>query len=177
MSVSAATRVASWRTNAMQRRKSSRKSRRCRDCPFWAPPARCLDPAIKSGWCGDWIWYMRRGKQRRRRYARPKDPHTLAQMRSRGRLSAVSRNYSQSVTDEHRDACIAAGAKIQSRPRLGQSGPLTAQQYWVRKEYPRQNAKSKATKLKIGLFAVFGGMGGIDCQVAGRAGDCTPYLR
>ena len=125
------------------------KSRQCRDCPFWAPPARCLDPALKSGWCGDWIWYMRGKKQCRRRYAYPKDPETLPQMRSRGCLGAASRNYSQSLTDEERDACIAAGAKIQSRSRLAQSGPLTGQQYWVRKDYARQKKESKATKLKI----------------------------
>lgn len=136
------------RINSMQRRKSPRKSRRCRGCPFWAPPARCLDPALKSGWCGDWVWYMRGGKQCRRRYACPKDPHTLDQMRSRGRLTAVSRNYSQSLPDAQRDACIAAGAKLQSRPRLGQSGPLTGQQYWVRSDSARQKAQSKATKLK-----------------------------
>lgn len=55
----------------------------------------------------------------------------------------------KSLTDEQQDACIAAGAKVQSRPRLGQSGPLTGQQYWVRRDYARQNAQSKATKLKI----------------------------
>jgi len=81
---------------------------------------------------------------------RPKDPHTLARLRSRGRLSAVSRNYSQSpLPDERQDACIAAGAKVQSRPRLDQSGLLTGQQYWVRKDYARQKAQSKATKLKF----------------------------
>jgi hypothetical protein len=133
----------------MRRRKHSRKSRRCRDCPFWVPPARCLDPAIKSGWCGDWVWYTRGRKQCRRRYARPKNPQTLAQMRSRGRFGAASRNYSQWLTDEQHDACIAAGVKVRSRPRLAQSGPLTGQQYWVRKDYARQKAQSKATKLKI----------------------------
>jgi len=133
----------------MQRRKNSRKSRRCRGCRFWAPPVRCLDPAIKGGWCDDWVWYMRGRKQCRRRYSHPKDPETLAQMRSRGRLGAASGNYSQWLTDEQQDACIAAGAKVQSRPRLNQSGPLTGQQYWVRKDYARQKAQSKATKLKF----------------------------
>jgi hypothetical protein len=92
---------------------------------------------------------MRGGKQCRRRYACPRDPRTLEQMRSRGRLTAASRNYSQSLPDAQRDACIAAGAKVQSRPRLGQSGPLTGQQYWVRSDSARQKAKSKVTKLTI----------------------------
>jgi hypothetical protein len=133
----------------MRRRKHLRNSIRCRDCPFWAPPARCLDPAIKSGRCGDWIWYVRNGKHCRRRYARPEDPETLAQMRARGRFGAASKSYSERLTDEQQHACIAAGAKVRSRLRLGQSGPLTGQQYWVRKDYARQKSQSKATKLKF----------------------------
>ena len=137
----------------MQRRKHSRKSRRCRGCPFWAPPARCLDRAIKSGWCGDWIWYMRGKTQCRRRYARPKDPESLLQMRARARFGAASKRYSQSLTDGQQDACISAGAKVRSRPRLGQSGPLTGQQYWVSKDYARLKLQSKATKLRFATQA------------------------
>ena len=44
-----------------------------------------------SGRCGDWIWYLRGGKQCRRRYARPRDPGTLAQLLCRARLSTASR--------------------------------------------------------------------------------------
>jgi hypothetical protein len=131
----------------MPRRKHSRRRIRCRDCPFHGPSNRCLNTAIKSGLCGDWIWYMRGSKQCRRHYARPKDPHTLAQAGSRGRLTAASRKYSESLTHKQQDACIAAGAKVQSRPRLGQSGPLTGQQYWIRRHYARQNVQSKVTKL------------------------------
>jgi hypothetical protein len=132
----------------MQRSKHPRKSIRCRDCPFWAPPNRCLDRVIKSGHCGDWVWYIRGGKQCRRRYAYPKDPETIAQMRSRGRLAAASSNYSK-LTEEQRFACIEAGAKLRSRTRLGQSGALTGQQYSVRKDYARQKAQSKATELRL----------------------------
>ena len=146
-SVSAAVQVTGWRTNKMPRRKHSRRRIRCRDCPFHGPSNRCLNTAIKSGLCGDWVWYMRGRKQCRRHYTRPKDPHTLAQAGSRGRLTAASRKYSESLTDKQREACIAAGAKVQSRPRLGQSGPLTGQQYWIRRDYARQNVQSKVTKL------------------------------
>ena len=65
---------------------------------------------------------MRGGKQCRRRYARPRDPGTLAQLLSRARFGTVSRRYGRSLTDEERDACIAAGAKLRSRPRMDQSG-------------------------------------------------------
>ena len=132
----------------MQRRKHKRKAIHCRDCPFWRPPTRCLDRALKSGRCGDWIWYLRGRKQTRRPYVRPKDPHTLAQMEYRGRLSAASSIYSQYLTEEERHACIAAGAKLQSRRRLGQSGPLTGRQYWICKDSKRQRPQSKATKRK-----------------------------
>ena len=91
---------------------------------------------------------MRGSKQCRRRYARPKDPRTLAQMRCRGRLSAASSLYSQALTAEQQDACIAAGAKVQSRRRMNQSGPLTGQQYWIHEEAAREKAQSKATNPK-----------------------------
>ena len=132
----------------MQRYKHRRKRTRCRDCPAWRPPMRCLDRTLKSGRCGDWIWYVRAGKKRRRRYVRPRDPHTLAQMESRGRLSAASSIYSRYLSDEERRACIAAGTKLQSRRRLAQSGPLTGQQYWIRQDAKRPRPQSKATKPK-----------------------------
>ncbi len=108
----------------------------CRRCPFCAPSGRCLDTRIRSGRCGDWVYYLLPGNnQCRRRWVRPKDPRTPAQRQSRARLSAASRKYSAGLTDQERVACIAAAAKQQSRPRLGQSGPLTGQQHSVRREY------------------------------------------
>jgi hypothetical protein len=51
----------------------------CRRCPLRPPSGRCLNPALRSGRCGDWIWYMRGGKQCRRRYTPPQGPgHTGA---------------------------------------------------------------------------------------------------
>ena len=93
-------------------------------------------------------YLLRSNKQYRRRWVRPKDPRTRAQLHSRARLSAASHTYSARLTDEQRDACIAAGAKLQSRRRLGQSGSLTGQQYSVRKACVKnaaaevQNAKN-----------------------------------
>ena len=110
------------------------KSGGCRRCPFRAPSGRCLAPGLKSGRCGDWVWYRRGSKQWRHLYVKPKDPRTSGQLRCRARFGVASRQYSQSLTDEQRAACIAAGAKLRSRPRLGQSGPLTGQQYSIRRE-------------------------------------------
>jgi hypothetical protein len=129
-------------------KRTAKARHQCRRCPLRAPSGRCLDPALKSGRCGDWIWYMRGSKQCRRRYTRPKDPHTLAQLLCRARFGAVSRRYSRSLADEEREACIATGVKLRSRPRLNQSGPLTGQQYWVRKDSAHARMNVNPTKAK-----------------------------
>jgi hypothetical protein len=49
----------------------------------------------------------------------------------RARVAAASKAYSATLTEEEQDACIAEGAKRQTRKRLGQSGPATGQQWWV----------------------------------------------
>jgi hypothetical protein len=130
-------------------RRLATPERRCRRCPFRAPSGRCLDRALKSGRCGDWIWFVRYGKQIRRRYLRPRDPRTPVQLRARTRLSAASRTYSYSLTEKQQDASIAAGAKRQSRSRMGQSGPLTGQQYSIRRQYALQKAHGKGVKTAI----------------------------
>ena len=113
-----------------------------------------LDRVLKSGRCGDWVWFVLRGnKQFRRRWVKPADPRSLRQRRWRNRLSAASKRYSHSLTENQRDACITAGAKRRSRPRLGQSGALTGQQYSVGKEcaaYAREEAcKVTMTRAKV----------------------------
>ena len=133
---------------AIKRRDKQRRNW-CRRCPFRAPSGQCLDTTIRSGRCGDWVFYrLPSGKQCRRRWVRPKDPLTPAQVRNRARLAAASRKYSAVLTEQERDACIAAGAKCRSRPRLGQSGPLTGQQYSVRREYAA-NAGGKVQNTEI----------------------------
>ena len=129
-------------------KRPAKARQQCRRCPLRAPSGRCLNPTIRSGRCGDWIWYMRGGKQCRRRYARPKDPATLAQLLCRARFTAVSTRYGRSLTVEERAACIAAGAKVRSRSRMGQSGALTGQQYWVRKDSAHAKMNVKPTKAK-----------------------------
>ena len=108
--------------------------RRCPRCPFYAPSGKCLNPTLRSGRCGDWVYYWRNGKQFRRLWTQPRDPRTPLQLLCRARLGAASKRYSQGLTDGQQDGGIAAGARLQSRPRLFQSGPLTRQQYAVRQE-------------------------------------------
>jgi len=136
------------------RRRSALRGRRCPRCPFCSPSGACLDPRLKSGRCGDWVFQVVRGKQQRHLFKKPQDPRTPSQLRCRGRLTAASRKYSHELTEEQLDACIAAGAKRRSRPRLGQSGPLTGQQWWVRSQCAEksegrmQNAETAAEGLQ-----------------------------
>jgi hypothetical protein len=129
--------------NMKPARQSIRKARGCRGCPCRAPSGRCLDPRIKSGRCGDWVWYMRGNKQFRHLYVKLHDPRTPKQLHWRAHFGAASTKYSDTLTQEQRNARIAAGAKFRSRPRLAQSGPLTGQQYSIRVEYAT-NARARA---------------------------------
>ena len=118
------------------------KNSRCRDCPAYRPPAGCLDRRIRSGRCGDWIYYLRGTKQFRRLDVTPRDPRTPVQLGYRARLAAASRQYSDSLTQEQIRSCIAAGARRWTRLRLWQRGRLTGQLYWVRKQCSAKPAKS-----------------------------------
>ncbi len=107
----------------------------CSRCALCGPAGECFDGvAHKSGRCGDWVWYVRGGHQWRRRWLKPFDPKTAKQLAWRAHLAAASKAYNELLTDEQQDACIAAGAKRRCRPRLGDSGTQTGQQYWVGKE-------------------------------------------
>ena len=106
----------------------------CSRCPFCGPAGECRDTAVKSGRCGVWVWYVWKGRQRRRRWVKGFDPKSPKQLAWQARLAAASKAYSEVLTDAEQDACIAAGAKRRTRPRLGQSGPQTGHQYWVGKE-------------------------------------------
>ena len=130
------------------------RGRRCPRCPFCGPSGECLDRTIRSGRCGDWVFQVVRGKQHRHLWKKPRDPRTPSQLHWRGGLTAASGKYSHALTDEQVNACIAAGAKRRSRPRLAQSGPLTGQQWWVqsqcaeRSEGRMQNAETAAKALQ-----------------------------
>jgi hypothetical protein len=131
------------------KRRDKRRRNFCRRCPFSASGGRCLDTTIRSGRCGDWVFYrLPGGKQCRRRWVRPKDPRTPAQVRNRARFGVASHKYSSGLTKHERDARITAAAKLQSRKRLGQSGPLTGQQYSVQGQY-KSNARAKVQNTEI----------------------------
>ena len=95
---------------------------------------------------------MRGSKQCRRRYIRPKDPRTPKQLRAREVLGAASKAWSSSecFTEEQRQGLRAAGAKVQSRPRLAQSGPLTGQQFFVGKSCARGRLGREIRRLLAG---------------------------
>ena len=104
---------------------------------------RILDDGIpKRGKClvyvnGKWrayVYYKRGKKQFRRLWVKPRDPRKPGQLAARARFGAASHGYSDSrqVTEEDRERLRAEGAKVRSRPWMGQSGPLTGQQYHVR---------------------------------------------
>jgi len=57
-------------------------------------------------------------------------PRTGAQLRVRATFGAASRAWGESLREEERLALIAAGGRVRSRVRLGQSGRLTGQQYF-----------------------------------------------
>jgi hypothetical protein len=129
------------------------RGRRCRRCPLCSPSGQCRDPALKSGRCGDWVWYMRGRKQHRHLCLKPRDPRTPLQIYWRACFGAASKKYSAALTDEQQDACIAAGTRLPCRKRLGESGRLTGHQYLIRREYAAhaQSSATSAEKSKNGL--------------------------
>ena len=102
------------------------------------------DGRLKSGRSGGYDYYVVNGKQRWRRHSVPKDPRTPAQQRARARFAAASKMWSEDgpMTEGLRNAWCANGAKKQSRPRLGQSGPLTGQQDFIGRNCARKQRGS-----------------------------------
>jgi hypothetical protein len=85
----------------------------------------------KSGRRGDVVFFMIRNRQRERAYVIPKSVRNAATRRARGAFGALSKAFGALLTDEQQEAWIAAAAKVLSRPRLNQCGPLTGQQHFV----------------------------------------------
>ena len=129
------------------RTQDTSKIRWCRRCALCGPSGECRDTSLKSGRCGDWVWYLLRGsKQCRRLWVKPKDPRTHKQRSCRARLRAASKAYSEFLTDAEQDACIAAGAKVQTRVRAGSSGPLTGHQHFVQGKIKRTETRASIAK-------------------------------
>ena len=92
-----------------------------------------LSEPPRSGRRGEWVYYMRGNKQCRRRYVRPRDPRTPGQLRVRKTFGDASKAWSRpGLSQEERQSVRAAAKKVQSRPRLLQSGHLFGQQYFVK---------------------------------------------
>jgi len=67
----------------------------------------------------------------RRTLVTPRNPRTGAQQVIRQSLATQAAAYDQ-LTDAQQEAWIAAAAQIQSKPSLGQSGPLTGLQFFTK---------------------------------------------
>jgi len=78
----------------------------------------------KSGRSGDFVFYMRRKTLCRRRYVVPTNVRTAARRRTRGVFGAIAKAWGERLTEDQRQAWVASAAKVQSHPRLWQSGPL-----------------------------------------------------
>src|ERR1017187_254457 len=85
----------------------------------------------KSGRCRDVVFYRRRRGQYWRRHVIPHNPRTAAQRRAREILSAVSKAWSELLTEPERRAWMAAGREGRSHPRLAQSGWLTGEMHFA----------------------------------------------
>ena len=75
-------------------------------------------------------WKGRNGQIRRWRTV-PSNPRTLPQLTVRQNLATQAAAYRQ-MTDQEQEAWIATAALMQSRPTLGQSGPLTGLQLFTK---------------------------------------------
>jgi hypothetical protein len=84
----------------------------------------------QSGKWGNSVSVRTRYGQSRRPLVIPKDPKTPAQLRSRSTLGQIAPCW-RGLTDEQRIAWTEGGRKLHSRPRLGQSGPLTGCQFFT----------------------------------------------
>ena len=84
----------------------------------------------KSGRSGDFVFYMRRKTLCRRRYVVPKNVRTAARRRTRGAFGAIAKAWRERLTEEQRQAWVASAARVKSRPRLWQSGPLFGEMHF-----------------------------------------------
>ena len=85
----------------------------------------------KSGKCGNTVAYPSRYGQCLRQYVVPANPQTPARAHMRSAFGRFAGAWSRLLTQEQREAWNAAGPKVQSEKRTGQSGPLTGQTHFV----------------------------------------------
>ena len=85
----------------------------------------------QSGKCGLTVTFPSRNGLVRRAWVVPANPQSIAQLAVRARLATQASAY-DGLTEAQQNAWIAAASTVQSKPRLGQSGPLTGLQLFVR---------------------------------------------
>ncbi len=85
----------------------------------------------QTGKLGLTVTYPSRTGLIRRSWVVPANPQTAEQIAQRGYLAATASAY-DALTEAQQDAWVAAAALEQSRPTLGQSGPLTGLQLYVK---------------------------------------------
>jgi len=85
----------------------------------------------QTGKLGLTVTYPSRNGLIRRSWVVPANPQTADQLVVRSRLALQAQAY-DALTEAQQDAWIAAAAQEQSRPTLGQSGPLTGLQLFVK---------------------------------------------
>jgi hypothetical protein len=85
----------------------------------------------QTGKLGLTVTYPSRNGLIRRSWVVPANPRSAEQLVTRSRLAAAAQAY-DNLTEEQQDAWIAAAAQEQSKPTLGQSGPLTGLQLYTK---------------------------------------------
>ena len=85
----------------------------------------------QTGKLGLTVTYPGRNGLIRRIKVSPKNPQTGTQIAQRSGLKQCAQAYDQ-LTDAQQKAWVSAALKIKSRPTLGQGGPLTGLQLFVR---------------------------------------------
>jgi hypothetical protein len=85
----------------------------------------------QSGKCGLTVTYPSRSGLVRRAWVVPSNPQTASQLEVRNTLARMAHAF-DGLTEAQQDAWNAAAAQVQTQPRLGQSGPMTGLQLFVR---------------------------------------------
>ena len=85
----------------------------------------------QTGKLGLTVTYPSRNGLIRRSWVVPANPRSAEQLVTRSRLAAAAQAY-DTLTEAQQDAWIAAAAQEQSKPTLGQSGPLTGLQLYTK---------------------------------------------
>jgi len=85
----------------------------------------------QTGKCGLTVTFPSRNGLIRRAWVVPSNPQTAEQLVVRGRLASMAAAY-DALTESQQNAWIAAAAQIQTRSVLGQSGPMTGLQLFVK---------------------------------------------